>query len=135
MKLSKNLNYNKTSNKKVSLENFISFCIDESIEVSHYGGNLEKVEKRISEIYGFEREPAIRMYSPIFDYIACNIKTRIIDCECTLKYVKWYATEKALSLSGENKKEIIKKIISENKEYFKAIISKFSLNILLQQSS
>ncbi len=132
MKPLKNSNCNKNS-KSISLEGFISFCIDESVKISmNGGGDLWEVDKRISEVYDFENEAAIKMYSPIFDYLTCDIKTRIIDCDCTSKYTKWHATEKAINLSKEDKFTIIKNIAKKNKEYYEAIKQKFNLDILIQ---
>ncbi|MGB9707879.1 MAG: hypothetical protein ACPLXC_00935 [Candidatus Pacearchaeota archaeon] len=131
MKQSKNLNFNNKNNGQIFLEEFVLFCIDESIRISMNGGDLDKLEDKLCKLYNLERDAAIRMYSPVFYYLTCDLKTRIIDCDCTLKYTRWYASEKAKNLLEEEKKKMIKNIIKNNEEYYKAIISKFNLNTWL----
>ena len=131
MRQSRSLNCSK-NNSKVSLDDFILFCINDSIKTAYNGGNLWDVDKKISKIYGFEEEAAVRMYSPAFNYLACLDKKRklLIECECSLRETVWHATEKAKNLSEKEKEKIRDEIKEENIEYFKAIIQQFNLNIL-----
>lgn len=132
MRPSKNSDCNK-NNGNNSIDNFISFCVDESIKLClNGGGNLGDVDDRICEVYDFNKEAAMRMYSPTFHYLTCDMKSKIIDCDCSLKETIWRASEKAKNLGEKDREKIIQDIKKENFDYFDAIIKKFSLNILLQ---
>lgn len=68
MKQSKNSNLNKHEKDKVSLEDFVLFCIEKTIEIAscteeHLG---LKVEEATEEKYKLDKLAASRLYFPVF---------------------------------------------------------------------
>lgn len=58
--------------KKVSLESFVSFCINKSLEISKWKIDdflAERLEYEIINKYNWNQMVTIRMYSPILGYL------------------------------------------------------------------
>ncbi len=140
MRQLKNLNFKFEKERKISLDDFILFCIETTIDISSFPVDNDlglRAEYEIKKKYNIETDAAAKLYKPVWWYLTLNeykFNKKTSKMECVHKapipskgYNEWNPSKKIKNLTKKGKINIIRKIILEHKEYYYANIEKFNL--------